>query len=1474
MTADAPTTAPPADPPARGPTQDGPTADEACDRILGVLNFSSGGNDGPLAVGFCALARALATDGGGPVPPWPRLLAALAALSDRLDALQAERPAFADAKQARAALAALGELPADYRRYHRDLLPDLTEADLSAPLFLAAAADAVLQVGGAGAGAVRAAVLRLNDYVGHRPVPVLEGGERSEVHPHERHRPVPLWRPDVGAAPGPAAALLDATLALLRQTPLGMLDEAEYHPDRMAELALDLRTYDDRHPVFKRTNYLFGEWDPESHRAAGLIRHDEGGDGDGGDYTRFVLRRPVLTAILRWVETDGHGDAGERLFDGSAALAGTVLMAAAVSGRDPHAHDSASSLMTLLPRIAALRDRFYDWLIESQTGERAKRLAAITERTRQPFGHVRQYLNLSLSDLTARQAQGRTVATQYARLGQPDAARAEAAQNPSAAGRLEAGVECALAEGFAAATDPVGRLREAADRWDAAADLIRRGVGCGLLPDPWTILGYQGQYPLFRAREDSLPDPRLETLLGLVAETLRLGGEVRIESAARGVSADDPAPEAGERGEAGAGVGFAARLERFADWWDRFATATVSDLPAVQGAAAVESAARVAAVLGEWHDAGGADAGLSFWAKRLDELDRGASLARAADLLIRTEQPASAAGLLYYWVGETEQFGVGPDGNTVFHLLRRSLLGQLAAAKAERDRGDGPGPAAPAAKFFERLEPNTEHLALDLPDLDLNPGRRKGGPPLAIGGGFDDDEDDGPTFESAYEGVTFEDSANDGVDGDLLDGPVGPTDLDELLPELVRRWDAPIRYREAVAALWRDALAAVPWAEAPAEADRARFVSVLTHWAGELERLRDELTAAAALIHERPVGAATGDEIENMLRDERLQVRHRLIHRLIGAAAELSLTARLARARLGTVEEDPTDFDTAAHRLLVAVQRRDRTDARRAFAAFGAKLRRRRLLYIPPDRGGDPGAAARSRGDWRLLDHLAVELPRLGLIAQTHRLLAAVLHAERGSRVGGPVVTEFDRLFRRALSAATAAAVRATAPPDRPAAPNLARATPDPRETGRRSLYENPLEGRVRTFSRLLRPFRALWIGHSRTLRLSVAEALRDPGLRRDLKEFINRYGNELLHARNLTLGHVRMVLHTGVGSYLETLVRNPDPLKNSKLVDDLQDGRLEPDRAEKLLTLILQIVVEKVDRWIEYNSLTTRSDYGERFYCLLDFLRVEVDYDRDEWHRVPRAVIFRALARGGELDLADRWLRMVRRDTRRRADMHLHRLDEREEHYGVRLPGVRDKLEERLVGPLIRERLYALVKPSLEGGHGRPPRVWFAELKREVDRLRERSRPSGPEPPGVAGRPGRGGEPPAPRRRRPGPPAAGDAHLRRTRRSAPSVEPALKRAAGVSPLCSPRVSRHSTARGAHAPRSPSERHRGEEPRLLQRRRRALGADERREEQQPDVRQPTAPTPAATRRGPAPAGPVPSDAAPRRVHPASRRAKP
>ena len=65
----------------------------------------------------------------------------------------------------------------------------------------------------------------------------------------------------------------------------------------MDELAFDPRAYDHGHPVNRRPNYLFGEWDPH------LIDNK-------GHYRRFVVRQAVLDALLARIAnpTPAHRD--------------------------------------------------------------------------------------------------------------------------------------------------------------------------------------------------------------------------------------------------------------------------------------------------------------------------------------------------------------------------------------------------------------------------------------------------------------------------------------------------------------------------------------------------------------------------------------------------------------------------------------------------------------------------------------------------------------------------------------------------------------------------------------------------------------------------------------------------------------------------------------------------------------------------------------------------------------------------------------------------------------------------------------------------------------------------------------------------------------------------------------------------------------------------------------------------------------
>ena len=158
-------------------------------------------------------------------------------------------------------------------------------------------------------------------------------------------RPIPVYLKGAGVAAGKYADLVRPALELLAKTDAVLLEEASFMPDNLDELAYDPRAHDHFHPVNKRPNVLFGEWDPHT-------------IDNRGFYRRFVLRQMTLDTLLTWIDpTIGPGgDKAERLFEAAAVLAGTILMGAGVSGSGPSYHDSTVTLSKLVPRIARYRD--------------------------------------------------------------------------------------------------------------------------------------------------------------------------------------------------------------------------------------------------------------------------------------------------------------------------------------------------------------------------------------------------------------------------------------------------------------------------------------------------------------------------------------------------------------------------------------------------------------------------------------------------------------------------------------------------------------------------------------------------------------------------------------------------------------------------------------------------------------------------------------------------------------------------------------------------------------------------------------------------------------------------------------------------------------------------------------------------------------------------------------------------------------
>jgi hypothetical protein len=198
-------------------------------------------------------------------------------------------------------------------------------------------------------------------------------------------------------------------------------------------------------------------------------------------------------------------------------------------------------------------------------------------------------------------------------------------------------------------------------------------------------------------------------------------------------------------------------------------------------------------------------------------------------------------------------------------------------------------------------------------------------------------------------------------------------------------------------------------------------------------------------------------------------------------------------------------------------------------------------------------------------------------------------------------------------------------------------------------------------------------------------------------------------------MGNLRGIVQRGAEAYLDYLSENEDPLHAVKLLEDI-DRTISRGEAAFLLETILRCVVEKFDRFLEYNTTTTQSDYGEQLYCLLDFLRHEAEYERQAWNLAPMELAHEVLSRMGRASAAEHWRKGLEHKTAAMAKTFLQKLKRLEKRYGMRLPGVTDRLSERFVKPLALDRILALVKPAMRDSRRGVESVDFQRLKIETE--------------------------------------------------------------------------------------------------------------------------------------------------------------
>lgn len=1283
--------------------------------ILGYLNFSDGTPNPAFASNLNSLGRDLSSEEGG-APVWRRLNAELSA---GLTRLSQESETFQKTDQAEAVLRLVfDELLDAYRFHHRDLLFHQTDEALFSPFFLARVFEAALSEGGPWNEVARitsGVLQRVNDFIGHRPVATLQDGRQMKPYPHESVATIPLWLEGVGPSIGRYEQLVEVTLDILRQTDPTLLRRAWFDLDQLSELAIDPRAYDFDHPVNRRPNYQFGQWDPH------LI-------DNRGYYRRYVLQQVTVDAILSRVEqANGDIPPKELLREAGAVLAGTILMGSGVSGDGPGVHDSNTSLNVLMPHIARYRDDFYKYWIDKLPSPHSKRLKGEAKRLRQPFAGARQHLNQALVRRRALQLQHVHLAALFSRLGYAEAATTQAQVVPVASARMMCEIHCRMTAIQHA--NEQGDLRLATTLLAEIEDLMHRAIECGAIVDPWNILGFDAQFNLFHSMEDSCYDYRVDELIDLVEDIFVFYARTEKEAAAVG--------DESLRAE------LSERLHQLADWWDRFATVEVQAVEGISGHQAWESADCVAIALGAWHKASSAAGDIAFWRERIEQFHSPKAYALVVEALLERKDPVAAMALLMQWLSQADSIGL-IEGSYAFYdmavrwimdlwgkkkndadaekagkkrkLLRRKDVATEATAETPDVENTPQKRWELTQKFMDYLEAGSEEL-WQIPQLEMTSAMGKPRRPDREKASEEELEEAEETmfsskddlFGAAYEDVVYHDTTDDGFEGEVFDGK-GLTDDFELAIE-ADRINERLDFHSMLTAIWRTV--AVASASLPNEASlqTARnetlreWLDLATKNIAQLDRLLD-----AVAQHQVMVPSATEELLVDY--DRQVAVREVLTDRIISMTVELTEVVRLLTATIGEKVELPAEIAEAASVvkynwhdladwLFHAIHAGDTGRINAIWAHFIFNLSEQPLLYQPTSRGGDPRKVVASRTLQQILHELLRSLPRLGLFYETCELLETIFQMERSHPVGQGGITEFDKMFETGYRAIVECMAEA------PARRSSRTATP-------KRATDKTLVGHLEAISE---PLMRLWIEHSRSIRFSPLEVVLDEGRWKDLKQFIINYGEDLFTQSFMNFSNLRAIMTQGVDGFLEWLSEKPNADEEFKIVADL-GKRLPKDKAIVLLGVTIEAVLDNYNEYLDYNSSTTQSDQGDMLYTLLDFLRVVGNYERLSWNLSPLVTAHDILIRAGRVEAADYWEKTFARQTADIADEHQHQYQALAQEYGMQLRSVADRLGERFIRPLVIGRLRALVEPAFREATEEGPRPAFAVLQHRIDEL------------------------------------------------------------------------------------------------------------------------------------------------------------
>ncbi len=1299
------------------------------ERILGYLNFSSGGEDVTVLSQLNEIFRHLSASGSeSDTPVWKQLHQHLETQRLRLG-----KPGTVlenSTQAARVIELTFEHVLPGWLVHHRDLLFHQTAESVFNPFFIGRTFEVVLKLRDLfdqPANLVRSAIRQLNDYIGLRPCAVLET-RKLEPYEMEWVRPIPVYIRGAGVVCGRYHDVIQSAISHLQQTSREILFAAHFDPELLDELAVDPRAFDFDHPVNKRPNYHFGIWDD---------RHID----SKGHFRRYVVHQVTLDALCQRVaELSAVQCHDDLVHEAGAVLAGTILMGSGVCGWGPGAHDSSVSLASLMPVIAGYRDRFYDELLAKTGKKHRQHLESELLEKKQPFGGARQDLNFRLADLRARQMVHAHLAIVFARMGYGNAARKHVDALPVASTRMICQLECLLYSGHHLLKQ--GDLAAACRTVPRIADLLFRAIECGAMMDPWNIIGFDANYSLFPGPENTLHDHRAEQLIDIVDALFGFSSAVWIAARAQGETA----------------VADQVRLEfrELSDWWYQFATHEVSAVESFDAHEIYEATGKVAELLGKWSSSGFRRDDLEFWATHASAFRTDREYVLAISSLIDRDDFSTSMALLIHWLGsETADPGVQSIGSFQ-NLTSTWIARQLRQLETIADNGDWTRQTIEVwnriRKFCDYAEANAGELWV-VPRFTLQSAETD----ESSGDSREDDFDSLPEemaegedrFDAAYEGVIFRESADDGVDGSIFEGFDGDeSGMQEELDSIVEH----LRFIDTIVACRAEAtlLACDLQRRGTGEArepvlNAAR--ATLATWASQATSYQESLFQLVDSVSDFELMSPSGSMSSLAEYDRQRLFKESLLDNVIHSCIEASAATILMRGAVQSLggEKEPEDGDDEERKYwtdtTAAVLAGDRRKLIASLPEFCRFLVKKPLLYVPLARGGMARKIASIRVRQALLGQLLENLPRLGLFAETRVLLQTALSMERNQSIRQGAVTQFDELFQIAFTSmveALVAAAKKTGLCSPQADDDSLSSRVDTENTPHEADFFESLET-------LAESMLALWLSHSATLRLSVLEKVRDDASWNALVRFINQFGEGLLTQNFLNLANIRAILHQGVDRWLDNLgedqaIADESEENGRKLLSAIRGGHSREDIIVHL-TLILEAIIENFNEYRDYNSTTTQSDDGRLLHLLLDFLRLRCKYDQLAWNLKPVMWAHETLVRGGFRKIARQWRRILSEKVEAESERLQAELRALQKRYSIQMATVTQRLNEKFVHPMQVDRLLSLVRPAvrdpqvreskrafmlidnysdalmkLPPGAGFDPPVWLSALENEVE--------------------------------------------------------------------------------------------------------------------------------------------------------------